>query len=204
MASLLLLTWPDWSGVYTLHATALKRIPRSKLASQQQQDRVATERQILETVASPFLCRSHAAFETEEEVAFLLEYIEGRALYECIWKYKDSGKFPESVARFFAAHIVLALRHLHARGYIHRDLKSGNILVNQSGFAKVIDFGLSKKVLAVHQAGLEESEGAEEISDRTQSMCGTHYVMAPEVFFREPYGFAIDWWYVAMSCPLWR
>ncbi|KAG7391242.1 hypothetical protein PHYPSEUDO_005603 [Phytophthora pseudosyringae] len=162
---------------------ALKRISRSKIVTEQQKTRLEAEKFILRKVTSPFLCQGLEAVETAEEVAVLQEYIEGRALYECVWKFKDSGRFPENVAKFFAAQLVLGLRDLHARGYIHRDFKSGNVLVGKDGFAKVIDFGLSKKM----------SEGGDS-SDRTQSMCGTHYIMAPEMFFKEPYGFAIDWW----------
>ncbi|KAG6623179.1 AGC protein kinase [Phytophthora cinnamomi] len=169
---------------------ALKRIPRSKVVTEQQKLRLEAEKFILEHVTSPFLCRGVENFETTEEVAFLQEYVEGRALYECVWKYKETGRFPEHVAKFFAAQLVLAVRDLHAGGFIHRDLKSGNVLVGKDGFAKVIDFGLAKKLVA-------DGEGAvgadRDFTQRTQSMCGTHYVMAPEVYFREPYGFSIDW-----------
>lgn len=139
-------------------------------------------------------------FESKEEISFLLEFIDGRPLYECVWKYKDTGRFPESVAKFFAAQLVLALRDLHTNGYIHRDFKSGNVLVGKNGFAKVIDFGLSKKY-----CGPENGIG------RTQSLCGTHYIMAPEVFCKNPYDSCIDWWSLGViiyemvaGCPPWE
>ncbi|EGZ27817.1 hypothetical protein PHYSODRAFT_293527 [Phytophthora sojae] len=164
---------------------ALKRIPRSKIVSEQQKLRLEAEKFVLLHATSPFLCRGFESFATTAQVAFLLEFIDGRALYECVWKYRETGKFPEHVAKFFAAQLVLALRDLHAQGFIHRDLKSGNVLVGKDGFIKVIDFGLAKKLVG----------GADgDPTERTQSMCGTHYVMAPEVFYREAYGFAIDWW----------
>ncbi|KAG2779390.1 hypothetical protein Pcac1_g10580 [Phytophthora cactorum] len=165
---------------------ALKKISRSKVVIEQQKSRLEAERSILLKLRSPFLCRGFQIFETTEEVSFLQEYVEGRALYECVWKYRDTGRFPEHVTKFFAAQLVLALRDLHAQGYIHRDFKSGNVLVGKGGIAKVIDFGLSKKVSVDGKDG----DG----SGRTQSVCGTHYVMAPEMFFKEPYGFSIDWW----------
>jgi serine/threonine protein kinase len=172
----------------------LKRIPRSKIVSEQQKTRLEAEKFILQQATSPFLCRGFESFETDEEVALLQEYVEGRALYECVWKFRDSGRFPEQITKFFAAQLVLALRDLHSRGFAHRDLKSGNVLVGADGFAKVIDFGLSKKVA-----------GDGETTDRTQSLCGTHYVMAPEVFFREPCGVTIDWWWVVqLPCVVLR
>ncbi|KAE9026074.1 hypothetical protein PR003_g11461 [Phytophthora rubi] len=174
---------------------ALKRIPRSKLVTEQQKQRLKAEKFILQHATSPFLCRGFESFETTEEVALLQEYVEGRALYECVWKYRETGRFPEHVAKFFAAQLVLALRDLHAQGFIHRDMKSGNVLVGRDGFAKVIDFGLAKKVVTDGE-GAAGADG--DSTERTQSMCGTHYVMAPEVFFRETYGFAVDWWGVGV------
>lgn len=109
-----------------------------------------------------------------------MEYIDGKPLYQCIWRYKDrSGRLPEVVARFFAAQIVLAIRTLHTNGFVHRDLKSGNVLIDQHGFARVIDFGFAKHI------------GAEQ---RTRSFCGTHYIMAPEISTRASHGFEADWW----------
>ncbi|ETP41969.1 AGC protein kinase [Phytophthora nicotianae P10297] len=165
---------------------ALKRIPRSKIVTEQQKARLEAEKSIVLVIRSPFLCRGFQIFETTEEVSILQEFVDGRALYECVWKYKDTGRFPEDVAKFFAAQLVLALRDLHANGYIHRDFKSGNVLVGKGGFAKVIDFGLSKRVFSDGKDG----NGA----GRTQSVCGTHFVMAPEMFFKQAYGVEIDWW----------
>lgn len=109
-----------------------------------------------------------------------MEYIDGRPLYQCVWKFKDgSGRLPERVAKFFAAQIVLAVRALHESGFVHRDLKSGNVLVDRLGFAKVVDFGFAKK-LGEHE--------------RAHSFCGTHYIMAPEIFTRASHGFDVDWW----------
>ncbi|KAH7481899.1 hypothetical protein KRP22_011138 [Phytophthora ramorum] len=180
-ASVYLVRRPNSPDLY-----ALKRISRAKIATEQQKCRLEAEKFILQQVKSPFLCRGFEAFETAKEVGLLQEFIEGRALYECVWKYRESGKFPEHVAKFFAAQLVLAVRDLHAAGFIHRDLKSGNVLVGRDGSVKVIDFGLTKRVDV-------DKEGGDSPA-RTQSMCGTHYVMAPEIFFREPYGATIDWW----------
>lgn len=152
------------------------------LVTAQQKERLETEKQILFRPAdeTTFLCRGVAVFENEHDVALLMEFVHGRPLYQCVWGYRDTGRFPEAVAKFVAAQIVLALRELHSAGHIHRDLKTGNVLVDQRGVAKVIDFGLSKAI--------------SDESSRTHSLCGTPYIMAPEVARREPYCNTVDWW----------
>ncbi|DAZ96383.1 TPA: hypothetical protein N0F65_010750, partial [Lagenidium giganteum] len=164
---------------------ALKRIPRNKVVSDLQQQRVRTEQRVLSEVTSAFLCRSVDHFEDEDFSSLLLEYIDGKPLYRCVWHYKDRGRFPEHIAKFYAAQVVLAIRALHTQGFVHRDLKSGNILVDKRGFAKVIDFGLAKEL---------SKADPKDPASRTSSFCGTHYIMAPEVFLRTEYGFQVDWW----------
>ena len=46
----------------------------------------------------------------------------------------------------YAAQMALAIGHLHAKGIAHRDLKLENILVDEEGFIKVIDYGLARKI----------------------------------------------------------
>lgn len=146
---------------------------------------MAVEQRILETVRSPFLCRAFATITTDTDYhCFLLEHVDGRPLYQCVRAYRSdsmTGRFPEQLAAVVAAQIVLAVQELHAQGFIHRDLKSGNVLLDRYGHVKVIDFGLAK------QPGADQ---------RAQSFCGTHYIMAPEVFSRTPYDFSVDWWCV--------
>ncbi|CEG37963.1 agc protein kinase [Plasmopara halstedii] len=179
---------------------ALKRIAKSKIISEKHKTRLEVEKSILFELQSPFLCRGFRTFETSNEILLLQEFIDGRPLYECIWMFQDTGRFPEHMAKFFAAQLVLALRDLHAHQYIHRDFKSGNVLIDKKGFAKVIDFGLSKSTC------MNDCR-----SGRTQSLCGTHYIMAPEVFSRNLYDFSCDWWSLGViiyemvaGCPPWE
>ena len=64
---------------------------------------------------------------------------------------------------------------------IYRDLKLENILLNEEGYIKLVDFGISKQL----------DVGARE---RTFSVRGTPEYMAPEILTKKGYSFQVDWW----------
>ncbi|EFN60622.1 cAMP-dependent protein kinase catalytic subunit, partial [Camponotus floridanus] len=87
------------------------------------------------------------------------------------------GKFDESLAKFYAAQVALALEYLHHCSLIYRDLKPENILIENSGYLRVTDFGFCKMV-----------------DGRTWTLCGTPEYLAPEVILSKGYGKSVDWW----------
>jgi hypothetical protein len=87
----------------------------------------------------------------------------------------------------FAHDTALGMRHLHSLGSIHRDLKSGNLLVTKSFRIKVADFGtarLAGMTNAAHSAPLQADHTA---SPLMTGMVGTPLWMAPEIVFKQPY-----------------
>ena len=86
-------------------------------------------------------------------------------------------RFPEDIVKFIGTQIILGLGALHAQGYMHRDMKLENIMIDQNGYIKLIDFGLAK--LIGHEAN---------------TLCGTTEYMAPEMISEVGHGFAVDWW----------
>lgn len=53
-------------------------------------------------------------------------------------------RFPEHVVKFYAAQVAVALGYLHANSIVHRDLKPENVLVDETGYIYLADFGLAK------------------------------------------------------------
>jgi len=90
---------------------------------------------------------------------------------------RAAGRFTNSMTKFYAAEVVLALEHLHSVNIIHRDLRPENLLLDKRGHIRIIDFGFAKKV-----------------EDRTWTLCGTPEYLAPEIIQCKGHGKAVDWW----------
>lgn len=138
-----------------------------------------TERAILESVnRHPFVVKLYYAFQDHEKLYLILEYAQGGELFHHL---AQERMFPEDVASFYMAEMVLALEHLHKDlGVVYRDLKPENCLLDSEGHLLLTDFGLSK--VAVDD------------DDLCKSFQGTIEYMAPEVISGQKYGMAVDWW----------
>eukprot|EP01041_Mallomonas_annulata_P001136 gene1136-2202_t len=130
----------------------------------------------------PFIVKLHYAFQTSTKLCLVLDFASGGELFFHLSRLK---RFSESMTRFYAAEIALALRALHDVGVAYRDLKPENILLDAEGHVKLADFGLAK-------------EGVREVHVGAFSMCGTPEYLSPEVLDRQGHGTAVDWWNLGM------
>lgn len=102
-------------------------------------------------------------FQSQTRLYFVMPFVKGGELYKILKQHK---RLPEDVVRFYAAQIALAVGYLHGKGIMHRDLKLENILVDEKGYLKIIDYGLAK-VLTQNQVA--------------KTFCGTPEYLAPEM-----------------------
>merc|ERR1711976_309126 len=100
-----------------------------------------SERAILQKVQHPFLVGLRYAFQTDDKLYMVLDYVNGGELF---FHLQKEGKFSESRAKMYAAEILLGLEHLHRMDIIYRDLKPENILLGSDGHVRLTDFGLAK------------------------------------------------------------
>lgn len=116
-----------------------------------------------------------------------LEYVPGGSVTEMLTKY---GAFKEPLVRQFVRQVLTGLNYLHERDIIHRDIKGGNILVDNKGVIKISDFGISKKVepklLSMQESVLKASH--------RPSLQGSVFWMAPEVVRQTQYTRKADIW----------
>ena len=88
-----------------------------------------------------FIVKLYFAFQNNRNVFLLLEYCPGCDLGKALMKEK---KFTEEFARIYICEILLTLEYLHSKNVMYRDLKPNNIMEDQYGNIKLVDFGLSK------------------------------------------------------------
>jgi len=120
---------------------AMKTLRKAALIKRNQLLHTATERNILQNIQHPFLVNLIYAFQTEDKLYMVLDYMGGGELFFWLKKHR---RFTESRACLMGAEITLALGALHASNIIYRDLKPENILVDLEGHVRLTDFGLSK------------------------------------------------------------
>lgn len=92
-----------------------------------------TERRILAQVRSPFIVDMQFAFQTDEKLYLIMEFVPGGELFTYIQseKHRNSHQpFSEKIIRFYAAELIIALEQVHDLGIIYRDLKPENVLVD--------------------------------------------------------------------------
>ncbi|KAH8668414.1 hypothetical protein BX600DRAFT_256238 [Xylariales sp. PMI_506] len=117
----------------------------------------------------------------ETSISIFLEYISGGSIGSCLRKH---GKFEEPVVSSLTRQTLSGLAYLHREGILHRDLKADNILLDLDGTCKISDFGISKKTDDIYG------------NDKTNSMQGSVFWMAPEVIRSrgEGYSAKVDIW----------
>lgn len=155
---------------------AMKILSKKSIIEQKQLEHTKNEHLVLKHVNHPFLVSLHCAFQSQYKLYFVMELMRGGELYCHLGK---SRCFSEDQAKFFVACVILGLGHLHANSFVYRDLKLENVLLDDRGYAKLSDFGLSKF--------LKKNE-------KTNTICGTLYYIAPEIVNRKGHDFTVDWW----------
>lgn len=160
---------------------ALKILKKAEIVRLKQVEHTISEKDILSTIDShPFLVQLYKTFQDELYLYMIFEYVIGGEIFSHLRK---AGKFPNDVAKFYIAEIVLAIEYLHTLDIVYRDLKPENLLLDKSGHIKITDFGFAKRV-----------------ADRTWTLCGTPEYLAPEIILSKGHGKDVDWWALGILC----
>uniref|UniRef100_A0A4W4FDI6 Rho-associated protein kinase 1 n=1 Tax=Electrophorus electricus TaxID=8005 RepID=A0A4W4FDI6_ELEEL len=143
------------------------------------------ERDIMAFADSSWVVQLFYAFQDDRYLYMVMEYMPGGDLVNLMSNYD----VPEKWARFYTAEVVLALDGIHAMGFIHRDVKPDNMLLDKTGHLKLADFGTCMKM---NQDGMV----------RCDTAVGTPDYISPEVLKSQGgdgyYGRECDWWSVGV------
>lgn len=124
---------------------ALKSMKKEMMILKNQVGHVRAEREALSKASSEnkWLTSLYYSFVDESHLYMVMEFLPGGDLMSLLIK---EDTFSESVTRFFMAEAAHAISSVHALGYIHRDIKPDNMLLDSRGHLKLTDLGLCKKV----------------------------------------------------------
>ncbi len=162
------------------------------MIERRQGSRAIAERNLLADAKSEWITDLRYSFQDGENLYLAMEFLPGGDLMTRLIK---QDIFSEAEARFYAAEMVMAVDQVHSLGYIHRDIKPDNILIDQSGHIKLTDFGLCKFLLEYRpQRPVSPPSADKPGRGRLYSTVGTPDYIAPEVFSKKGYTQAVDWW----------
>jgi len=199
--------------VDTGHVYAMKVLRKADMVEKEQVAHVRAERDILVEVDHTWVVKMFYSFQDEENLYLVMEFLPGGDLMTLLMK-KDT--LPEDVTQFYVAETALAIETIHKLGFIHRDIKPDNLLLDAKGHIKLSDFGLCTGLQKSHRTDYYRDLSNIESSDFTPlsqmdsrrraaawkskrralaySTVGTPDYIAPEVFQQTGYDKSCDWW----------
>lgn len=170
---------------------AMKCLDKTALVQNSQQQYVRREAIALQHFSHAFIVEYYGIITTSRKVIFLLEHITGVELWTFLYRNKKLSKTPYGgldmpLVTLFSGCILLALEHIHNKGYAYRDLKPENLLIGtlsrvymrcliclgSDGYVKLVDFGFAKPVPFMNAKG--------QTFYRTFTLCGTPDYMGKE------------------------
>ena len=166
---------------------ALKLLPPETARDDAARKKLVEEARHASALNHPHICHIYEVNEAGGVTYFAMELAEGEPLSRRI---PEDGLPLETVSRY-AQQIADALAHAHERGILHRDLKSGNVMVTHSGGVKVLDFGLA---LRLRDVELAEATRSKITVQQAGSIAGTLAYKAPELLSGQPASERSDIW----------
>jgi len=155
---------------------ALKQMKKAQIVETRQQQHIMSEKEIMEESDCHFIVKLYKTFKDRKYLYMLMDSCLGGELWTIL---RDRGNFDDSTTRFYTSCVVEAFDYLHSRGIIYRDLKPENLLLDGTGYVKLVDFGFAKKL---------------QVGRKTWTFCGTPEYVAPEVILNKGHDISADYW----------
>lgn len=164
---------------------AMKKLSKFEMIKRPDSAFFWEERYIMAHANSEWIVKLHFAFQDTKYLYMVMDYMPGGDIVSLISMYE----IPEKWAIFYTMEVVLALDTIHNMGFVHRDVKPDNMLLDRYGHLKLADFGTC---IRMNGDGLVRSNNA----------VGTPDYISPEVLQSQSgdgeYGRECDWWSVGI------
>ncbi|XP_015921463.1 serine/threonine-protein kinase PLK1 [Parasteatoda tepidariorum] len=167
----------EFKNALTKEVFAGKVVSKSMLMKPHHKEKMCQEIEIHRSLSHKYIVSLHSYFEDESNMYIVLELCRKRSLME-MHKRRKTLTIPE--VRYFMRQIALACKYMHDNKVIHRDLKLGNLFINDDMEIKVGDFGLATRI---------NHEG-----ERKKTLCGTPNYIAPEILTKRGHSYEVDIW----------
>ncbi|GAA6032246.1 hypothetical protein JCM8097_007143 [Rhodosporidiobolus ruineniae] len=173
---------------------AVKVIDVDRMSSLGDIDRLRRETQLMALSKHPNVLRVRGEWIQGSKLFIAVRYMQHGSLLD-ISRYAYPDGFPEDVCATVLKQALQGVLYLHSNGWIHRDLKAANLLVDEDGTVLLADFGVSSSLFPEGATRPETKEGvtAQALAPR-KSFVGTPCWMAPEVVERREYDSKADIW----------
>uniref|UniRef100_A0A4W5KZ87 non-specific serine/threonine protein kinase n=1 Tax=Hucho hucho TaxID=62062 RepID=A0A4W5KZ87_9TELE len=196
----------------TGHIYAMKILRKADMLEKEQVAHIRAERDILVEADGAWVVKMFYSFQDKRNLYLIMEFLPGGDMMTLLMK-KDT--LSEEATQFYIAETVLAIDSIHQLGFIHRDIKPDNLLLDSRGHVKLSDFGLCTGLKKAHRTEFYRNLTHNPPSDfsfqnmnskrkaetwkknRRQlaySTVGTPDYIAPEVFLQTGYNKLCDWW----------
>jgi predicted ATPase/class 3 adenylate cyclase len=154
---------------------ALKVLPAHFAGDEELVRRFEHEARAVAALNHPNILTVHEIGEERGRLFIVTEYVEGKTLRERM----SEERFSPSAALDVCAQVAGALWKAHASGVVHRDVKPENLMLDDEGHVKVLDFGIAKQVAAVPAVDTEAPTSAR-VDTASGVVLGTTTYMSPE------------------------
>ncbi|KAH8399535.1 hypothetical protein KR215_000040 [Drosophila sulfurigaster] len=154
-----------------------KIVSKKLMMKHNQKEKTAQEITIHRSLNHPNIVKFHSYFEDVQNLYIVLELCKKRSMMEL---HKRRKSITEFETRYYIYQIIQGVKYLHDKRIIHRDLKLGNLFLNDMLHVKIGDFGLATRI---------DFEG-----ERKKTLCGTPNYIAPEILMKKGHSFEVDIW----------
>ncbi|XP_052018422.1 serine/threonine-protein kinase Nek1 isoform X4 [Apodemus sylvaticus] len=164
----------------------IKEINISRMSDKERQES-RREVAVLANMKHPNIVQYKESFEENGSLYIVMDYCEGGDLFKRINAQKGALFQEDQILDWFVQ-ICLALKHVHDRKILHRDIKSQNIFLTKDGTVQLGDFGIARVLNSTVELA--------------RTCIGTPYYLSPEICENKPYNNKSDIW--ALGCVLYE